>query len=57
MTTAAPCAIFMPRPTLRRYNDRAARVVKPVDTADLKSADAETRRAGSTPALGTKTKT
>ena len=30
-----------------------ARVVKLVDTADLKSADAETRRAGSTPALGT----
>ena len=29
-------------------------MVELVDTADLKSADAETRRAGSTPALGTK---
>ncbi len=36
-----------------RYNDPVARVVKLVDTADLKSADAETRRAGSSPALGT----
>src|SRR5256885_7015118 len=42
-----------PYPTLRRYNDRAARVVKLVDTVDLKSTDAETRRAGSSPALGT----
>ena len=42
-----------PVPTLRRYNDRVARVVKLVDTADLKSADAETRRAGSSPAPGT----
>ncbi len=52
-----PCgALSRPRPlsTLRRYNDRVARVVKLVDTADLKSADAETRRAGSSPALGTR---
>jgi hypothetical protein len=43
----------LPLFTLRRYNDRAARVVKLVDTVDLKSTDAETRRAGSSPALGT----
>jgi hypothetical protein len=43
-----------PLPILRRYNDRAARVVKLVDTVDLKSTDAETRRAGSSPALGTR---
>ena len=44
----------LPLSTLRRYNDRAARVVKLVDTVDLKSTDAETRRAGSSPALGTR---
>jgi hypothetical protein len=45
---------FLAMPRLRRYNDHVARVVKLVDTADLKSADVETRRAGSTPALGTR---
>ena len=35
------------------YNRRCARVVKLVDTADLKSAGASPRRAGSIPALGT----
>jgi hypothetical protein len=53
----SPCGLISrprPLPTLRRYNDGDARVVKLVDTADLKSADAESRRAGSSPALGTR---
>jgi hypothetical protein len=54
VATAASRSGERPLPAPRRYNDHAARVVKLVDTADLKSADAETRRAGSSPALGTK---
>ena len=40
--------------TTRLEYGTPARVVKQVDTADLKSADAETRRAGSSPAPGTR---